>query len=78
MLCGWESHLNVLNATITNMIHFLKKNTIALQRFFNSTEAEAERANPKVPSSIKFIGPSMNLSHDPWGYGTKVHQPKSQ
>ncbi|MGI9446541.1 MAG: PSD1 and planctomycete cytochrome C domain-containing protein [Pirellulales bacterium] len=34
--------------------------------FFNSTEAEAERANPKVPSSIKFIGPSMNLSHDPW------------
>ena len=34
--------------------------------YFNSTEAEAERANPKVPSSIKFIGPSMNLSHDPW------------
>ena len=34
--------------------------------YFNSTEAEVERANPKVPSSIKFIGPSMNLSHDPW------------
>ena len=34
--------------------------------YFNSTEAEAERANLKVPSSIKFIGPSMNLSHDPW------------
>jgi hypothetical protein len=34
--------------------------------YFNSTEAEAERANPKVPSSIKFIGPSMNLSNDPW------------
>ena len=34
--------------------------------YFNSTEAEAERSNPKVPSSIKFIGPSMNLSRDPW------------
>ncbi|MBT6643752.1 MAG: DUF1553 domain-containing protein [Planctomycetaceae bacterium] len=34
--------------------------------YFNSTEAEAERANPKVPSSIKFIGPSINLSNDPW------------
>ncbi len=34
--------------------------------YFNSTEAEAERANPKVPSSIKFIGPSMKLSRDPW------------
>src|SRR5207237_586584 len=27
----------------------------------NSTAAEAERANPKVPGSIKFLGPSMPL-----------------
>ena len=30
--------------------------------FFNQTELEAERANPKVPGSIKFIGPYMNVS----------------
>jgi hypothetical protein len=30
--------------------------------FFNSTEREADRANPKVPGSIRFIGPTMELN----------------
>ena len=30
--------------------------------FFNQTELEADRANPKVPGSIKFNGPYMNVS----------------
>jgi len=38
----------------------------AMAAFFNSTETEVERANPKVPSSIRFVGPSMPLSVDPW------------
>lgn len=29
--------------------------------YFNQTEIEAERANPKVPGSIKFIGPYLEL-----------------
>ena len=33
-----------------------------LLAFFNSTELEADRANTKKPSSIKFNGPSMPLS----------------
>lgn len=33
-----------------------------LLAFFNSTEREADRANPKTPSSIKFLGPSMPIS----------------
>ena len=38
----------------------------AMAAYFNSTETEVERANPKVPSSIRFVGPSMPLSVDPW------------
>ena len=38
----------------------------AMAAYFNSTETEVERANPKVPSSIRFIGPSIVLSVDPW------------
>ena len=34
--------------------------------YFNSTETEVKRANPKVPSSIKFVGPSMKVADDPW------------
>jgi len=34
--------------------------------YFNSTETEVKRANPKVPSSITFVGPSMTLTGDPW------------
>ena len=30
--------------------------------FFNSTEREADRSNPKVPGSIRFLGPTMELS----------------
>ena len=45
---------------------FSQEDYYRLAAYFNSTEAEAERANPKVPSSIKFVGPSMKLSHDPW------------
>jgi hypothetical protein len=37
-----------------------------LAAYFNSTESEVARANPKVPSSIKFLGPTMPLSNDPW------------
>jgi len=38
----------------------------ALAAFSNSTETEVERAKSKVPSSIRFVGPSMPLSVDPW------------
>jgi len=38
----------------------------AMAAYFNSTETEVERSNPKVPSSIRFVGPSMPLSVDPW------------
>ncbi len=34
-----------------------------LLAYFNSTEPEAERTNPKVPSSIAFRGPTMPLSN---------------
>jgi arylsulfatase A-like enzyme/acetyl esterase/lipase len=36
-----------------------------LAAYFNSTEAEADRANPKVPGSIRFVGPALPLSEDP-------------
>jgi hypothetical protein len=29
--------------------------------YFNNTELEADRSNPKVPGSIRFLGPSMEL-----------------
>lgn len=37
-----------------------------LAAYFHSTEAEADRSNPKVPGSIRFQGPSMPLADDPW------------
>src|SRR5206468_3360391 len=30
---------------------------------FNNTAIEADRANPKVPGSIRFLGPTMPLRH---------------
>jgi mono/diheme cytochrome c family protein len=36
-----------------------------LAAYFNSTEAEADRANPDVPGSIRFLGPSLPLADDP-------------
>ncbi|MCC9602835.1 PSD1 and planctomycete cytochrome C domain-containing protein [Stieleria sp. JC731] len=41
---------------------FSAKEYYQLLAFFNSTEMEADRENPKTPSSIKFNGPSMPLS----------------
>lgn len=41
---------------------FSMKDYFRLLAFFNHTEREADRANPKVPSSIKFQGPSMPLA----------------
>jgi mono/diheme cytochrome c family protein len=39
-----------------------QKDYYRLFAFFNSTAIEAERANPKVPGSIRFLGPVMELS----------------
>lgn len=43
---------------------FTMREYYGLFAYFNQTELEADRANPKVPGSIKFIGPYMNLSAD--------------
>lgn len=40
---------------------FTQKEYFQLFAFFNSTAIEAERSNPKVPGSIRFVGPSMPL-----------------
>ena len=45
---------------------FTQTDYYRLAAYFNSTESEVARANPKVPSSIKFLGPTMPLSNDPW------------
>ncbi len=37
------------------------KDYYRLMAFFNNTEKEAERTNPKVPGSIQFIGPYYDL-----------------
>ena len=42
---------------------FSMRDYYQLLAFFNSTELEADRANPKTPSSIKFQGPSMPLTN---------------
>ena len=43
--------------------------------FFNNTELEADRANPKAASSIKFLGPSMPLANvDRDGQRSKLQQ----
>ena len=39
--------------------------------FFNSTELEADRTNPKVPGSIQFKGPTMEL-HDAASSGERA------
>ncbi len=41
---------------------FSQKDYYRLFAFFNSTAIEADRANPKVPGSIKFLGPVMELN----------------
>jgi hypothetical protein len=43
---------------------FTQKEYYQLFAFFNNTALEADRANPKVPGSIQFIGPSMKLTGD--------------
>jgi mono/diheme cytochrome c family protein len=41
---------------------FTQKDYYRLFAFFNSTAVEAERANPKVPGSIRFLGPALELN----------------
>jgi hypothetical protein len=41
---------------------FTQRDYYQLLAFFNSTEIEADRSNPKVPGSIRFLGPAMPLS----------------
>jgi hypothetical protein len=41
---------------------FTQRDYYQLLAFFNNTVIEADRSNPKVPSSIRFLGPSMPLS----------------
>jgi len=43
---------------------FSAKDYYRLFAFFNSTEIEAERNNPKVPGSIAFRGPTLTLKDD--------------
>ena len=42
---------------------FTAKNYYQLLAYFNSTESEADRADPKKPSSIVFRGPKMPLTN---------------
>lgn len=44
---------------------FTAKDYYRLFAFFNSTEVEAERTDPKVPGSIAFRGPTLTLEHGP-------------
>ena len=41
---------------------FTQRDYYRLLAFFNNTESEADRANPKVPGSIRFLGPSLTLA----------------
>jgi len=41
---------------------FTQKDYYGLFAFFNNTELEADRANPRVPGSIRFQGPSVKLN----------------
>ncbi|MEZ6125558.1 MAG: PSD1 and planctomycete cytochrome C domain-containing protein [Planctomycetaceae bacterium] len=41
---------------------FTSRDYYGLLAYFNNTEAEADRADPKQPSSIRFNGPTMMLS----------------
>lgn len=40
---------------------FTQQDFYGLLAYFNNTEAEADRSNPKAPGSIRFLGPSMPL-----------------
>ncbi len=40
---------------------FTMRDYYGLFAFFNQTEIEADRSNPKVPGSIRFVGPEMEL-----------------
>ncbi|MBL8830307.1 MAG: PSD1 domain-containing protein [Planctomycetaceae bacterium] len=40
---------------------FTMRDYYGLFAFFNHTELEADRSNPKVPGSIRFLGPEMKL-----------------
>ena len=42
---------------------FTQKDYYGLFAFFNQTELEADRSNPKTPGSIQFIGPYMNIAN---------------
>ena len=42
---------------------FTQKDYYQLFAFFNSTEIEADRKNPEVPGSIRFLGPAMPLAN---------------
>lgn len=42
---------------------FSQRDYYRLLAFYNNTEREADRANPKTPSSIKFLGPKMPVSN---------------
>ncbi|MEP6667632.1 MAG: PSD1 and planctomycete cytochrome C domain-containing protein [Chthoniobacter sp.] len=41
---------------------FKQRDYYGLFAFFNGTELEADRSNPKVPGSIRFLGPYMRVS----------------
>lgn len=41
---------------------FSQKEYYQLYAFFNNTAIEADRSNPKVPGSIRFLGPTMPLT----------------
>lgn len=41
---------------------FKQRDYYGLFAFFNNTQLEADRKNPKVPGSIQFLGPYMNVS----------------
>ncbi len=41
---------------------FKQRDYYGLFAFFNQSELEADRSNPNVPGSIRFVGPYLNLS----------------
>src|SRR6202012_4128946 len=41
---------------------FTQRDYYRLLAFFNNTALEADRSNPKVPGSIRFLGPTMTLA----------------
>ncbi|MEK6258380.1 MAG: PSD1 and planctomycete cytochrome C domain-containing protein [Planctomycetota bacterium] len=43
---------------------FTQRDYYGMLAFFNGTEIEADRSNPKVPGSIRFLGPKMPLVNE--------------